>query len=53
MSIVTRVISIFSDGLVVVLTWLKTYRVFVLTRAVEFRTNYSMLILRDGTLYFL
>ncbi|KAI1794289.1 hypothetical protein LXA43DRAFT_996398 [Ganoderma leucocontextum] len=52
-SIATRVVSIFSDGMVVVLTWLKTYRVFVLTRGVAFRTNYSTLILRDGTLYFL
>ncbi|TBU43473.1 hypothetical protein BD309DRAFT_864231 [Dichomitus squalens] len=53
LSVATRVISIFSDGLVVVLTWMKTYRTHVLTRGVDFRTNYSTLILRDGTLYFL
>ncbi|TFK79572.1 hypothetical protein K466DRAFT_505347, partial [Polyporus arcularius HHB13444] len=53
LSIATRAVSIFSDGVVVVLTWIKTYRVFVLTRKVSFRTNYSALILRDGTLYFL
>lgn len=47
-SIATRAVSIFSDGVVVVLTWVKTYRVFVLTRKVSFRTNYSALILRDG-----
>ena len=46
-------IAILSDGLVVVLTWMKTYRVHVLTRGVDFRTNYSTLILRDGTVYFL
>ena len=46
--IATRAVSIFSDGLVVALTWVKTYRVFVLTRQVSFRTNYSALILRDG-----
>ncbi|RPD54965.1 hypothetical protein L226DRAFT_464333 [Lentinus tigrinus ALCF2SS1-7] len=53
LSIATRVVSICSDGLVVALTWVKTYRVFVLTRKISFRTNYSALILRDGTLYFL
>ncbi|KAI0760553.1 hypothetical protein C8Q74DRAFT_1207827, partial [Fomes fomentarius] len=53
LSIATRIVSIFSDGLVVVLTWVKTYRVFVLTRKIKLRTNYSTLILRDGTLYFL
>ncbi len=53
MSLATRVVSIFSDGMVVVFTWLKTYQIFVLTRSVRFRTNYSALILRDGTLYFL
>ncbi|KAI0718685.1 hypothetical protein C8T65DRAFT_737040 [Cerioporus squamosus] len=53
LSIATRTVAIFSDGLVVVLTWIKTYRVFVLTRKISFRTNYSALILRDGTLYFL
>ena len=52
-SVATRVIAILSDGLVVVLTWMKTYRVHVLTRGVDFRTNYSTLILRDGTVYFL
>ena len=52
-SVATRVVAILSDGLVVVLTWMKTYRVHVLTRGVDFRTNYSTLILRDGTVYFL
>ena len=52
-SIAARVVSILADGTVVLLTWLKTYRIFVLTRGVAFRTNYSTLILRDGTLYFL
>ena len=46
-------IAILSDGLVVVLTWMKTYRVHVLTRGVDFRTNYSTLILRAGTGYVL
>ena len=52
-SIAARAVSIFADGTVVVFTWLKTYRVFVLTRGITSRTNYSALILRDGTLYFL
>ncbi|PIL23157.1 hypothetical protein GSI_14466 [Ganoderma sinense ZZ0214-1] len=53
LSIATRVVSIFVDGLVVVFTWIKTHRVYVLTRKLAFRTNYSALLLRDGTLYFL
>ncbi|KAM5543495.1 hypothetical protein V8D89_002746 [Ganoderma adspersum] len=53
LSIATRVVSIFVDGMVVVFTWTKTHRVYVLTRNVAFRTNYSTLLLRDGTLYFL
>ncbi|KAI0331745.1 hypothetical protein GY45DRAFT_1335978 [Cubamyces sp. BRFM 1775] len=40
-------------GIVVVLTWLKTYRVYALTRRIRFRTDYSTLILRDGAVYFL
>ncbi|KAI0754212.1 hypothetical protein C8Q80DRAFT_1137596 [Daedaleopsis nitida] len=51
--VATRAVSILSDGLVVVLTWLKTYRVYVLTRKMDLRANYSVLLLRDGTLYFL
>ena len=51
--IAARAVSIFADGMVVVSTWLKMHRVFVLTRCVTSRTNYSALILRDGTLYFL
>ncbi|KAI0754211.1 hypothetical protein C8Q80DRAFT_1094190, partial [Daedaleopsis nitida] len=47
-SIATRAAAILADGLVVVLTWIKTYRVYVLTRKFEFRNNYAMLILRDG-----
>ena len=53
MSIATRVAAIFVDGRVVVLTWMKTHRVYVLTRKLVFGTNYSTLLLRDGTLYFL
>uniref|UniRef100_A0A5K1JTY4 Isoepoxyedon dehydrogenase n=1 Tax=Ganoderma boninense TaxID=34458 RepID=A0A5K1JTY4_9APHY len=53
LSIATRVAAIFVDGLVVVLTWMKTHRVYVLTRKLVFGTNYSTLLLRDGTLYFL
>ncbi|KAJ8481198.1 hypothetical protein ONZ51_g6176 [Trametes cubensis] len=49
----TRVISIVSDGIVVVLTWVKTYRVYAITRRIRFRTDYSTLILRDGAVYFL
>ncbi|KAI0821882.1 hypothetical protein BC628DRAFT_1422297 [Trametes gibbosa] len=52
-SIATRVISILSDGLVVVLTWMKTFRVYSLTRRVKLSADYSVLILRDGTVYFL
>ncbi|KAH9888053.1 hypothetical protein C8Q73DRAFT_655815 [Cubamyces lactineus] len=48
LSIATRVISIVSDGIVVVLTWVKTYRVYAITRRVRFRADYSALILRDG-----
>ncbi|KAM5543473.1 hypothetical protein V8D89_002724 [Ganoderma adspersum] len=53
LSIAARVVSILADGTVVMLTWLKTYRIFVLTKGMALRTNYSTLILRDGTLYFL
>ena len=53
MSIATRVVSIVVDGLVVVFTWIKTHRVYVLSRKIAFNTNYSTLLLRDGTLYFL
>ncbi|KAI0628575.1 hypothetical protein C8Q77DRAFT_1067663 [Trametes polyzona] len=48
LAIVTRVVSIVSDGLVVVLTWIKTFRVYTLTRRVRLRADYSALILRDG-----
>ncbi|OSD05117.1 hypothetical protein PYCCODRAFT_1443464 [Trametes coccinea BRFM310] len=48
LAIATRVISIVSDGLVVVLTWVKTFRVYALARRARFRADYSMLLLRDG-----
>lgn len=46
----SRLVSIFSDGLVVVLTWIKTFRGYLLSRKVQLRTvtNYTTLILRDG-----
>ncbi len=47
-SIATRVISIFSDGLVVFLTWKKTFRIYALTRHAKLHADYSVLILRDG-----
>ena len=47
MSLATRIFSILSDGLVVVLTWAKTFRVYKLARATRFRTNYAALLLRD------
>ncbi|KAI0353955.1 hypothetical protein OH77DRAFT_1406126 [Trametes cingulata] len=52
-SIITRAVSIVSDGLVVALTWVKTYRVYTLTRRIRFRADYSALILRDGAIYFM
>ncbi|KAI0363159.1 hypothetical protein BV20DRAFT_958865, partial [Pilatotrama ljubarskyi] len=48
LSMVTRAVAIVSDGLVVVLTWMKTYKVYKLTRRIRFRADYSALILRDG-----
>ncbi|KAH9852387.1 hypothetical protein C2E23DRAFT_868841 [Lenzites betulinus] len=51
LSIATRIISILSDGLVVVLTWMKTFRVYSLTRRVKLSADYSALILRDGTFH--
>ncbi|OJT05149.1 hypothetical protein TRAPUB_4075 [Trametes pubescens] len=48
LSIATRVISIFSDGLVVFLTWKKTFRIYALTRHAKLHADYSVLILRDG-----
>ncbi|KAI9062124.1 hypothetical protein FKP32DRAFT_1612786 [Trametes sanguinea] len=53
LAIATRVISIVSDGLVVVLTWVKTFRVYALARRARFRADYSLLLLRDGAVYFL
>ncbi|PIL23129.1 hypothetical protein GSI_14438 [Ganoderma sinense ZZ0214-1] len=53
LSVVARVVSIFGDGMVVVLTWLKTYRVSVVTKGVASRISVSTVILRDGTLYFI
>lgn len=47
-SIATRIISIFSDGLVVALTWKKTFRIYALTRNAKLHADYSVLILRDG-----
>lgn len=47
-SIAMRVISIFSDGLVVALTWKKTFRIYALTRNAKLHADYSVLILRDG-----
>ncbi|KAH9916984.1 uncharacterized protein BXZ73DRAFT_25635, partial [Epithele typhae] len=48
LSLAIRIISILSDGLVVVLTWLKTYRVYLLTHKTRLPSNVSGLILRDG-----
>ncbi|KAI8974840.1 hypothetical protein BD414DRAFT_497671 [Trametes punicea] len=48
LSIATRVIAIVSDGLVVIVTWIKTYRIYTLTKRIGLRTGYSVLIMRDA-----
>lgn len=50
-SMATRVLSIVSDGLVVALTWAKTYRTYRLSRSIKLRTNVAAMILRDGELW--
>ncbi|CCM00230.1 uncharacterized protein FIBRA_02258 [Fibroporia radiculosa] len=50
---VSRLTSIIADFLVIVLTWVRTYRVYKLTSTVKLKTNLSELLLRDGTAYFL
>ncbi|KAL1948815.1 hypothetical protein VTO73DRAFT_10621 [Trametes versicolor] len=37
----------------VALTWKKTFRIYALTRNAKLHADYSVLILRDGTVYFL
>ncbi|KAI0667279.1 hypothetical protein C8Q78DRAFT_1106137 [Trametes maxima] len=52
-ALATRVVAIFSDGLVVILTFKKTFKVYTITRRIRLRGDYSSLILRDGAVYFL
>ncbi|KAI0761303.1 hypothetical protein BD413DRAFT_486231 [Trametes elegans] len=47
LSIATRVIAIVSDGIVAVLTWVKTYQIYTLSKGARFSANYSALLLRD------
>lgn len=44
---------IFNDILVLSLTWAKTFKQFKEARAIGMNTPITMLLLRDGTVYFL
>ncbi|TCD63918.1 hypothetical protein EIP91_004765 [Steccherinum ochraceum] len=49
-----RAIAILADVMVLVVTWLKTYDVWKASRELKhFRPTLSVLLLRDGTFYFL
>ncbi|EKM57500.1 uncharacterized protein PHACADRAFT_26171 [Phanerochaete carnosa HHB-10118-sp] len=49
---ITRAIAIVTDGLVLIMTWIKTYSIYRAARRAGAGTGLSQLLIRDGTLYF-
>ncbi|KAI0938077.1 hypothetical protein AcV7_003367 [Taiwanofungus camphoratus] len=51
--IVTRICSVISDMIVLVVTWYHTYTVYKSAKAANMKTSLGAIILRDGTFYFI